>query len=127
MDDVNQVEEVPAVPPPAPPRFVGDNRSEVVSLDFPLEYDGKVYSTVTVRRMTGEEIRQFLDDLLDNDGGRVRFPMFDAPDAVMNALDPDDADKVDEVVERFLPRRLRPAARQSPASGATTSPSSEAS
>jgi hypothetical protein len=61
------------------------------------------------------------------DATKARLPMFDAPYEVIDALDPDDADTIEETVDRFLPRRLRLAAGPIPESGATTSPSSEAS
>lgn len=89
---------------PAAPEFVTTaGRSEAVPLDWPLVYDGRVWDTITVSRMTAGQIAAFLEKAET----AKRFPMFDAPDAVLDALDADDADKVNEVVNRFLPRRFR--------------------
>ncbi|MDQ0510870.1 phage tail assembly protein [Ancylobacter amanitiformis] len=110
---------------PAPPRLLG-NRSEPVPLEFPVEYDGRTWTSITVSRLSTPQITQFFEAVLADDK-TARLPMFDAPPEVIDALDPDDADKIEEVVQRFLPRRLRPAAGQSPEGGASTSPSSEAS
>lgn len=94
-----------------PPRFVGGKpRSETVPLEWPVEYDGKVWDAITVRRMTVLDIRAFHEQVLassEDDKARIRFPMFDAPFEVLDALDDDDAQTVNEVVTRFLPRRFR--------------------
>lgn len=116
-------DEPETVAPPAPPRLLGD-RFEVVPLEYPIEYDGKVWTEITVRRMTLAEVRTFIKEIVA-DAEKARLPMFDAPDEVMDALDPDDEEAIGEVVDRFLPRRLRPADGLIPDSGANTSPSSE--
>lgn len=94
-----------------PPRFVGGKtRSETVPLEWPIEYDGRVWDAITVRRMTVLDIRAFHEMVLaskDDNKARIRFPMFDAPFEVLDALDDDDAQAVNEVVTRFLPRRFR--------------------
>jgi hypothetical protein len=95
-----------AMPLAAPPRFVGGKvRSETVELDYPVEYDGKTWTHITVRRMTTQEV----SEVMQNAGtDKVSdFPMFDAPTAVMNALDADDDERVQEVAMRFLPRRFK--------------------
>ena len=117
-------EQAAAEDKPAPPKFVerigGAKRSETVTLDWPVEYDGKVWTEITVSRMTVGELQTFFSD--DSDGKVL--PMFDAPPEVMNGLDPDDDDNIKEVVMRFFPRRLRPAADTAPnvESGATMQP-----
>ncbi|NKW09932.1 hypothetical protein HGG76_11510 [Ochrobactrum tritici] len=46
-----------------PPRFVGDGgRRRWSSLDFPVEYDGVVYSEITVRRPIMREWRDYLQE-----------------------------------------------------------------
>lgn len=124
MDHHNTETEAPAGKPAAP-RLLG-NRSEVVPLQYPVEYDGRVWTAITVSRMTLAQIRDFIADIA-RDADKARLPMFDAPPEVMDSLDPDDDDLIGEVVERFMPRRLRPADGLTPDSGASTSPSSEAS
>lgn len=109
---------------PAPARFVGGKpREEVVELDWPVEYDGKVYDRVTVRRISVEELRAFIESSADG-ASAARMPMFDVPMAVLDALDPDDDERVMKVMRDFLPRRLREAAEASPQAGGDTAPSS---
>ena len=94
-------------------RFVdADRRSETVMLDWPINYDGKVYDRLTVRRVTAGEVARFVEAVRAAPAevrATMRLPMVDAPDAVLVAFDPDDDDKVDEVISRFLPRRFRAA------------------
>lgn len=100
-----------------PPRFVGGkSRSEVVPLEWPLEYDGKIWSEITVSRMNTAQIAEFIASLDGDNSEKLRFPMFDVPNEILDALDDDDATRVNEVVERFLPRRFRGAREQEPAS-----------
>ncbi len=95
---------------PAPPEFVdtGRPRFRAVPLEWPLTYDGKRYDEIVVRRMTAEEVVNFLDQATA-DAKTARLPMFDVPHEVIAALDPDDADAVNKAVTDFLPRALRPA------------------
>lgn len=104
----------PEASAPAPaPRFVNTaGRSETVPLEWPIEFDGLLYDSVTVRRMTVADIAAFEQRINEarrtgGDLDKIRFPMFDVPEAVMDALDSDDADRVGEVTLRFLPRRFR--------------------
>ncbi|WP_336801726.1 phage tail assembly protein [Kaistia sp. MMO-174] len=84
-------------------------RFETVPLDWPVTIDGVRYESVTVRRMTVGEIGDFLLAMAKSDGERLRFPMYDVSDAVLERLDADDGDKIEEAVQRFLPRRFRTA------------------
>lgn len=87
---------------PAPPRFVGDRRRDVVvPLEWPLEFDGKTYSEIRVRRMTGAEVSAFVN----NDDGAL--PMVEAPKVVIDSLDADDAMAVNKAITDFLPQSLR--------------------
>jgi hypothetical protein len=111
MDDLNtaaQPQEAAEAAPPPPPRFVdnGRPRFRVVPLEWPIDYDGKTYSEITVRRMTTAEVVAFVDQMRD-DLKEATLPMFDVPHAVIDALDPDDADEVNKAVNDFLPRALR--------------------
>lgn len=113
-------------PAPKPaPKLLGD-RSRTIDLDYPVEFDGKTYERITVRRMTGIEVRDFIA-AVSSVGERARLPMFDVPFEVIEALDDDDAAKLDEAVFDFLPNRLRTVAERTRESGAATSPSSQAS
>lgn len=118
--------ETPAAAAPPPPKFVGGPpRSRTVTLTYPVEYDGKVYRTITVTRMTVAQVRDFTVQVSDDPDG-ARLPMFDAPKEVMDALDPDDYAEVDRVVLDFLPRNMRAALEPTDQDGETTSPSSRA-
>lgn len=95
--------------PPAPV-FVdnGRPRFRVVTLEWPLSFDGKTYSEIVVRRMTAAQVSEFVDQIRD-DAKLAILPMFDVPAAVIDALDADDAEEVNKAVNDFLPRSLRPA------------------
>lgn len=79
-------------------------RSKTIALDFPVEFDGKTYTEITVKRLTGDEVSAFY-----NDPSAERIPMFDCPPEVIDALDADDAEIVMEAFRNFLPRALRTA------------------
>ena len=116
---------------PAAPKFAaGKLRSETVPLEWPIEYDGKTYATVTVSRPTIAELDEWRDRIAGmkdagQDVSKERLPMFDAPTPVLEALDPDDEDRVSEVAGRFLPRRFRDDTSTEPApSNGSSMPSS---
>jgi hypothetical protein len=107
---------------PESPQFVGGRpRSREVLLDWPLQYAGKVDDRITVRRMTTAEVGEFVAAASAKDGRKARLPMFDCSPEVLDALDPDDAERVNEAVRDFLPRLLREADEPRPADGSTTS------
>ena len=113
---------------PGPPQFVGGKpRSRAVPLDWPLSYGGKTYNRITVRRMTTAEVGEFIAAASGEDMKNARLPMFDCPPEIIDALDPDDAERVNEVIRDFLPRLLRQADESPQANGETTSPSSHTS
>lgn len=96
---------------PAPAAFVmeGDRRrSEFVPLEWPVEFDGRVYRSIQIRRMSAGEVDAFVEEARAN-AGAARLPMFSCPHEVIDALDADDAARVNETVLRFLPRALQPA------------------
>ena len=105
--------EQPAPEKPAPtPRYVdGKLREKRVELEWPVEYDGKTYDAIVVRRMTGQQVADFLDQLAqvkDPDKARMHFPMLyddegcDVPHAVIEFLDDDDAETVAKVTQDFF-------------------------
>jgi hypothetical protein len=118
-------------------RIVSDRpRAATIELDWPVEYEGRVYTTITVARLTAAEVARFQDQivqLLESGAeSKVRLPLFrdengaSIPDAVMDALDDDDRLALDEAATSFLPRRFRGLAVQDsgPGTGATTEASS---
>ncbi|GJD78025.1 hypothetical protein GCM10007886_01770 [Methylobacterium gregans] len=109
---------------PAAPRFAGTRvRDRVVLLDWPIAYDGQVYDQITVHRPTTQDVADFVARVnAAPENASVHFPMYDVPFAVLDALDPDDADAVNAAVADFLPRRWGGASAPAPASGSTTEP-----
>lgn len=97
---------------PAAPRFVDEERRrEVVPLLHPFEFEGRIWSEITVRRPTAAMVRDWTRRVLAAkeagvDTSDIPAPVFDAPDAVVNFVDPDDDDRLEEVARRFLPRRF---------------------
>ena len=113
---------------PEPPQFVGGKpRSRDVLLDWPLRYDSKIYDRITVRRMTTGEVGEFIAAASGEDMKNARLPMFDCPPEIIDALDPDDAERVNAVIRDFLPRLLRQVDEPLQANGENTSPSSRTS
>jgi hypothetical protein len=97
-------------------------RFDVVTLDWPVEYDGVTYDRITVSRMTVAQLASYMDTI-QTDNGLSALPMFDVPRAVVDALDADDGSKLDEVAYRFLPLALRSTAASTPDTGGNTSAS----
>ncbi|MDP2356151.1 MAG: phage tail assembly protein [Beijerinckiaceae bacterium] len=96
-----------STPTPAP-RFVdtGKARTKTVMLEWPVEFDGKVWSEITIRRLTAAEVDMFVEDAREA-GAKARLPMFDAPFDVLDALDSDDAENLNREAEPFLPLAFR--------------------
>jgi hypothetical protein len=99
-----------------------------VILEWPLEFGGKVYDSIIVRRPTASEVRVFHEQTEAWKSGDPvpRLPLYDVPSEVIEALDDDDDLRLGEVVQRFLPQRFRAALAQqrSPASGDGSLPAS---
>lgn len=116
------------------PVFVGGKpRARTIALEWPLKLGDKVYTSVTVRRLTVAEIETFVEEAKDSAKQTIAAPkwppMCDVPPAVLEALDPDDQDAISEAIMDFLPRRLRAgleaaAAAQVQEAGESTAPSS---
>jgi hypothetical protein len=105
------------------PRFVGGRqREQVVPLEWPIEYDGKVWDKIRVKRVTVAEMSAYLEALKDDANAPV--PLFDAPRQVLDALDADDDETLSKVAADFFPRRWRAANEQAQPVGADTAQSS---
>lgn len=87
-------------------------RSIVVPLDWPVEYDGKTYDSVTIRRVSGKEVEDYIDALKPTgaDGPDPLPPYINIPRPVWDAMDDDDQYEVDQQAKPFTPRRLLAAA-----------------
>lgn len=78
-------------------------RTRTVDLEWPVEFDGKVWRQITVRRVSGEEVAEFF-----RAGDETRLlRMYDCPAEVIAALDADDYAAVNKAVHDFLPRAFR--------------------
>lgn len=84
-------------------------RSKTVPMDWPVEYDGKVWEEITVRRMTAREADDFGKAIIEQseDDPRLMFPNVECPRAVYDEMDADDRHRVEEAALLFLPRRFR--------------------
>ena len=114
---------------PPVPTFAGNKpRSETVPLEWPIAFGGKTYSSLTVRRVSTEEIAAWVDavrqkvpdarlnNVVDEDGEPI-------PAEVLDYLDPDDDEAVGAAITDFLPRRLREAFDSTPDMSTNYSPS----
>jgi len=94
------------------PEFVGNRpRTKRVELEDHVKYKGKVYTALTVRRLSTSEVAAWSDavssgdpdanlgNVVDDDGEVV-------PREVLEFMDDDDDEKVSEAIASFLPRRL---------------------
>lgn len=99
--------EEPGAPPVA--RIINpQGRSKSVPLQFPVEFDGKVWDAIEVRRCTGAEIKAYFERM--GEGGAFALPpVVQCPMEVWDALDADDQFVVDEAAQAFMPRRLKAA------------------
>jgi hypothetical protein len=83
-------------------------REKMVPLEYPVEFDGKIWTEIKVRRVSAQEVADYLE-LLKSDQAFDIPPMVECPLAVWNALDDDDQLAVDEAARPFTPRRLKAA------------------
>ena len=113
-------------------RFIGGaSRSTVIPLDYPVEYAGVEYREMTLRRLTTDEVAEFLKSVQGQpEDAKVTFPIFrtaddkPVPDEVLSALDDDDMTTLNEAAQSFLPRRFRapPDSGSIPPAGEPTAP-----
>lgn len=84
-------------------------RFKDVPLDYPLKVDGELLDKITVRRLTGLEVRG-LQEAMDENGflfERMIQPFTGQPQYILDALDQDDFAEVAETVVDFLPEKMR--------------------
>ncbi|MBO6755763.1 MAG: phage tail assembly protein [Roseibium sp.] len=120
-EQIRAAEEQAAKPPP---KYVGETKREkAIELAFPIEFDGKVYSELTVRRMTGRDLKSLQQHQNKNEDEAETFLlsiMTGAPVEVINYLDGDDYLSVMEAAEPFLPRRILEEAKRTASAGRNT-------
>ncbi|CCF19175.1 conserved protein of unknown function [Pseudorhizobium banfieldiae] len=111
---------------PAAPKFASkQERTREVPLEWPLEYDGKTWDKITVRRAVGPDFKAIaqLGGTKDEDVGLARI-LSDAPEAIIRALDGDDYATLMEAIRDFLPRKLRAGDEPTSENGTSTQQSS---
>ncbi len=104
---MSEVEEQKTQQPAPPVAHIagGSEREKMVRLAWPVEFDGKLWTEIKVRRVTGKEVAAYFSKMRDGDTEAVA-PMIDCPQAVWDAMDDDDQVTVDEAARPFWPRRL---------------------
>ena len=115
----NENDKPAASEPPASVVTLHGDRTQGVPIQYPAEFEGVVYDKVVVRRPTRAEVQTFVD------GGKL--PIYDIPEVVFENLDPDDFERVNEVMLDFLPLSLQTALALARESGEDTSQPSQAS
>ena len=89
------------------PRYTSEApRSKFIPLEWPVEFDGKVYYQIRVHRVTGKEMREFMEKLRAGNGA-VMPPIIDCPIEVWEGMDADDQMTIDEAAAGFMPKRLK--------------------
>jgi hypothetical protein len=94
------------------PEFVGNRpRTKRIELEDHVKFRGKVYTALTVKRLSTSEVAAWSDavragdpdanlgNVVDDDGEVV-------PRQVLEFIDEDDDERVSEAIASFLPRRL---------------------
>lgn len=112
---------------PAPPaaRLIerpGKERERTIELEYPVEYDGTVYETLTLKRLRGSDFSALAGMKGDEEEVALAVLMTGAPREVIKALDGDDFVELQEAVQAFLPRKLRMVAEQLSGTGQNTQP-----
>lgn len=115
--------EAASKPAPAPARLVerpGKERERRLELEYPVEYDGVLYETLTLKRLRGSDFSAMANMKGDEEEVALAVLMTGAPREVIKALDGDDFVELQEAVQAFLPRKLRMAAAQLSGTGPNT-------
>lgn len=101
----------------APAKIISPKeRSKSVPLDWPVEWNGKTYDEVVIRRITAREVDDFLAAVAAWEEGqpKVMLPVFDVPREVYDAMDDDDRLMLETEALPFMPRRLRVVVESTP-------------
>ena len=106
-----------------PARIVaGPPRTATYVLTWPVEYDGKTWTEITISRLTAQQVDDFVQAIRAGNEN-ARLPLFDAPAEVLDAMDADDSTNLNEAARPFTPAALRaPAASEAAATSSATSP-----
>lgn len=107
-DEITTTEQPSSEPTPAPIARViySGEHEKLVPLEWPVEFGGVTYSEIRVRRVSGKEVRDYLEALRTSEAD-ILPPMIDCPVAVWNAMDADDQEAIDRATMAFTPKRLK--------------------
>lgn len=108
-------------PKPPAARIVpreGKATEQVVPLEYPVEYDGKIWESLTVRRVSGRDFQNMAE--AGDDAVFLTAMLTGAPREVIEAMDGEDFIEVQGVVKAFLPRKLQAMAEQISGNGQNT-------
>jgi hypothetical protein len=94
----------PAVEKPVARHVRKQERRKNVPIDWPVEFDGRVYNEITIRRPSGSELAEYIGHLAAGD--EVHPPFIDCPPEVYAVLDDDDVVLIDEALKPFLSKRF---------------------
>ncbi len=79
--------------------------TKVVPLTYPKTIDGITYESVTIRRVTTQQMADFIAHMVA--GRRAVPPMLDLPLEVYQEIDDDDMMVIEDEMAPFTPRRLK--------------------
>ena len=123
MADIEAQNEGQSAPTPTARIVSPKEREKLVALEYPVEFDGKLWTEIKVRRVSAKEVTDYFEAM--KSGKAVDIPpMVECPIEVWNALDDDDQLAVDEAARPFTPRRLKAAVELIQGLGALSSDSS---
>lgn len=115
MSEVEEQKEVQPVETPVAKIVSPKERDRYVDLEYPVEFDGKLYEQIHIRKVTGQQIADFAAAMQKAAQDATAFPLppvIDCPAEVWAAMDADDQANVDEAAQAFMPRRLKAVAEQ---------------
>lgn len=98
----------------------GKKLEQIVPLTCTVEYDGKVYDQLVVRRLRGGDFRKLAELSEAGEDIAIAALMTGVPVEVIEALDGDDYVEIQGLVRDFLPRKLQMLAEQLSATGQNT-------
>lgn len=104
MTDEAQIENSVVEKPVA--KFVNEEgRSRMIPLEYPVEFDGKLWTEIEIRRVTGGQMDAYMKAVVA--GENVLPPVIACPMPVWEAMDADDQFTVDQAAAPFMPKRLK--------------------
>lgn len=124
--------DIVSTPAPTVQFVAAARRAKTIPLQWPIEYDGKRYDKIVIRRLSAKQVADLIESAKDTPEGEIRLPLFSdtdgnvLPSALLDELDDDDSATLNEVALDFFPRRFLPKKEpdSTPVTGGSTGPSS---